>query len=342
MTTMTDEKQRAEAGGAFALVDRGLFGLDLFRVLPRRGREKARKKMFEVEAEYDGRRLRVVGPYTLGPDDLAVLLGVLALGGLMGKAIEAAKSEASRVAIVDGLRSEGEVVHETHVRIRTTIGALCREAGLERNKQAYERITESLWRMAAMSYADLGPVGANSRRFYAAGSQRLLSFSTKEVEGEATIVLNARFAAVVLGRTFFGRVDLDESRSLSEVARMLHMRLSLTVRQQGGSLTIPLDDLVTWVYGDQVPPDAQQRKRRHFVKTALSDIDQLPGWSALIQEHRSMSVIQRVARPTGRKDGSQQDHTDASETIAPQKPRRISRVRSAVMGTRARQLRASG
>lgn len=323
MTTMT-EKRKAEVGEAFALVDRGLFGLDLFRVLPRRGREKARKKMFEVEAVHDGRRLRVVGPYTLGPDDLSVLLGVLALGGLMGKPIEAANSEASRVAIVDGLQSEGEVVHQTHVRIRTTVGALCREAGLERNKQAYERVTESLWRMAAMSYADLGPVGANSRTFYASGSQRLLSFTTKEVEGEATIVLNARFAAVVLGKTFFGRVDLDESRSLDEVARMLHMRLSLTVRQ-GHNLTIPLDDLVTWVYGDEALPDAQQRKRRHFVRGALDDLNKLAGWSTLVQDHRSMAVVQRDARTAGHKDGTQQNNANPPKASSQPRYRRNSR-----------------
>jgi hypothetical protein len=290
--------KKAEAGTAFARLDRGLFGLDLFRVLPRRGRERARKKMFEVEAEHDGRRLRVAGPYTLGPDDLSVLLGVLALGGLMGKPIAAANSEASRVAIVDGLRSEGEVVHQTHVRIRTTVGALCREAGLERNKQAYERVTESLWRMAAMSYADLGPVGANSRTFYASGSQRLLSFTTKEVEGEATIVLNARFAAVVLGQTFFGRVDLTESRSLSEVGRILHMRLSMTVRQEGGKLTIPLDDLVGWVYGDEPVADIQQRKRRGLIRASIKAINLFSGWTAEVQEHRAMVVVERGSAAT--------------------------------------------
>ncbi|MBX9659321.1 MAG: hypothetical protein K2X00_12195 [Nitrospiraceae bacterium] len=324
-TTIKKTKpKKALSGDAFALVDRGLFGLDLFRVLPRRGREKARKKMFEVEAVHDGRRLRVVGPYTLGPDDLAVLLGVLALGGLMGKPIEAANSEASRVAIVDGLQSEGEVVHQTHVRIRTTFGALCREAGLGRNTQAYERITESLWRMAAMSYADLGPVCANSRSFYASGSQRLLSFSNKEAEGEATIVLNARFAAVVLGETFFGRVDLEGSRSLDELARMLHMRLSLTVRQ-GNKLTIPLDDLVSWVYGEEVLPDAQQRKRRHFVRAAMGDLNKLPGWSALVQDHRPMVVIERDARVRPNQD-------DAQAASLPQKIRRKPCVRAVARG----------
>jgi hypothetical protein len=147
--------------------------------------------------------------------------------------------------------------------------------------------------MAAMSYADLGPVGANSRTFYASGSQRLLSFTTKEVEGEATIVLNARFAAVVLGRTFFGRVDLKESRSLSEVGRILHMRLSMTVRQDGGSLTIPLDDLVTWVYGEEPVADVQQRKRRGLIRSAIKAINEFPGWTAEVQERRAMVVVER-------------------------------------------------
>ena len=285
----------------FAFVDPGLMGLNLFRPLPRRGRDGARKRMFEVEAIHDGRRLRVVGPYTLGADDLSVLLAVLALAGLLGKVIEAAASEASRVAIVDGLESKGEVVDAMHIRVRTTLYPVCREAGVSVNGGSYERVAECLWRMAAMSYADLGPVGANARRIRMGGSQRLLSAAMDEATGEVTVVVNARFAAVLLGPPY-GRIDLVEARSLGEMARLLHLRLSVMIRR-GKALSVTIDQLGEWVYGSPPASGREARRRREEVRHGMDELGRLPGWELSENRRRLMVSVGRAARGGDRDAG---------------------------------------
>lgn len=291
MNAETDTARSRELAN-FAMVDPGLMGLNLFRPLPRKGRTEARKRMFEVETVHGGRKLRVVGPYTLGADDLSVLLGVLALAGLLGKTIEASASEASRVAIVDGLESKGEVVEALHVNVRTTLYALCHEAGLATNGDTYARVSEALWRMAAMSYADLGPVGRNARSMRVSGSQRLLSARTDEATGEVVVVVNARFAAVLLGAQFI-RVDLGESRNLGEMARLLHLRLSVMVRQ-GKALTVTTDQLCAWVYGGPSTSDREGRRRREEVRQGMTELGTVGGWSVVENRRRMLVDVKRA------------------------------------------------
>ena len=300
MDATTEARQPARVT-EFAFVDPGLMGLNLFRPLPRRGRHDARRRMFEVEAVHDGRRLRVVGPYTLGADDLSVLLAVLALAGLLGKVIEAAASEASRVAIVDGLESRGEVVDAVHIRVRTTLYAVCREAGVSVNGGSYERVSECLWRMAAMSYADLGPVEANARRMRMSGSQRLLSAATDEATGEVTVVVNARFAGVLLGPPY-GRIDLTEARSLGEMARLLHLRLSVMIRR-GRALTVTTDQLGEWVYGGPSASGREARRRREEVRHGMEELGRLPGWELSENRRRLMVSVSRPAAGGSREPG---------------------------------------
>ena len=294
MTAVSEAQTAGRELAGFAMVDPGLMGLNLFRPLPRRNRTAARKCMFEVETVHDGRRLRVAGAYTLGADDLSVLLAVLALAGLLGRPIEATASEASRVAIVDGLESKGEVVEAKHVRLRTTLYALCHEAGVPTNGDTYERVTNSLWRMGMIGYADLGPVGSNSRSLRLSGSQRLLSAGAHDATGEVTVVVNARFAAVLLGAHFV-RVDLKESRDLGEMARLLHLRLSVMVRE-GKALTVPTDQLCEWVYGAPPRTATQRTERRKEVRPALDELGALSGWDVGENRRRLMVSVARDSR----------------------------------------------
>lgn len=316
MTDATSEAAHARKPGReatdFALVDPALLGLNLFKALPRKGRTKARLQAFDMTTEHDGRNLRISGSYALGPDDLAILLAVIALAGPNGKEIKAAKSEASRVAIVDGLGSEGEVVNSVHLRLRTTLSVLCKEAGLEASGTTYTRVTESLWRMANMTYADLGPVRANSRRMYVSGSQRLLSFSADEATKEVTIVINARFSGIVLGpaiHMLHERIDMRESRSLNEVARLVHFSLCLMVAR-GRRMRIGLDRIVARIYGGPPADATQASERRREVRAALRSIAASPSWE--IEENRfsGMLLIQRSAPPERAKDaGAEGDGT---------------------------------
>lgn len=69
-------------------------------------------------------------------------------------------------------------------------------------------------RMRAVHYNDLGPVGSNSRRLSATGKQNLITIRAREDTGEIVVVINARFAAVMLGPPF-GRVDFTSPALLA-------------------------------------------------------------------------------------------------------------------------------
>lgn len=278
------------ARAEFAKLDLGIMGLPIFRALPRRGREKARKRMFEIDTVHDGRKLRVVGAYTLGADDLSVLLAVLGLAGLDGKAIQAKNSKAARAEILDGLESEGDVVEAIHMRLKTTLYSLCREAGIPVNGAAYNRVSESLRRIRAVHYDDMGPVGGNHSRLYSSGKQNLLSAArAREDTGEIEVVINARFASFVLGEQW-GNMDLRESRKLGEMARILHQRLSVMLRP-GNSMRVGIDRMVSWVYGDE---KGIMRNQRREVREGIKEITQLPGWNIEENQKRTIVTFSRV------------------------------------------------
>ncbi|MDT7953056.1 MAG: replication protein C, IncQ-type [Acetobacteraceae bacterium] len=278
----------------FALVDPALLGVALFRPLPKQHRSAARRQMVEVDTLFDGRKLRVVSPYTLGADDLSVMLAACGMAGLLGKALSASRSEAHRIAIVDGLESEGEVVEATHVRVRTSLYALVREAGLTNAGDAYRRVTESLMRLRGVYYADLGGEGDNARRLRAGGKQNLLGTDVDEGTGEIRIVLNARFAAAILGGHHI-RIDLDETRQLSEQGRILHARLSVAIRV-GAHLRVPVDRLAEWIYGGPPRSNQQTRDRRRYIREALAEIGGLADWAVAEEPRRKLVEVGRSGR----------------------------------------------
>lgn len=203
-------------------------------------------------------------------------------------------SQAARVDIVDGLESEGEVIHSLHMRLRTTLYALCREAGIRASGDAYGRVSESLRRLRAVHYDDMGPVGSNSRRLYASGKQNLLAVTTREDTKEVEVVINARFASFVLGDQW-GNVDLRESRRLGETARILHQRLSVMLRS-GSTMRISIDRMVEWAYGDEKMTASTLRDRRHEIRRSLrEEINILKGWSISEPKNGSVVTITRSA-----------------------------------------------
>lgn len=302
----------------FARVEVGLMGLPLFRPLPRKGREEARKKRFEVNAIHDGRRLQIIGDTLLGADDLSILLAVLALAGPDGKEIDLGESEIARVEIMDGLESEGDVERETHVRLRTTYHAICREAGIAVNKEAYDRVAESLGRMRGVRYNDRGRVGENSRRLYATGKQNLLSVRAREDVNEIVVVLNARFARVILGpRAHHARIDLRESRELGEMARLLHARLSVRVRLRERHF-VRTDELVEAIYGEEARSDREARDRRAHVREGMDELAKRPGWSIVEDREKLIYSVSRVpsdAPPEGGANGTPPGHSPSAPQL---------------------------
>lgn len=285
----------------FALVDPVIMGLNIFKPLPRKGRAAARKQMFEVRTEHQGRMLEIVGAYTLGADDLSILLAILALSGLYGDKMEAKDSRTARVQIMDGLETEGEPSKKLHLRITTTTYALCREAGIAINKNAYDRVAQSLKRLRAVHYNDLGRIGDNARSLTATAKQNLLSATAREDTKELTVVINALFTEIIMGSHWI-KVDLRESRVLGEMARLLHLKLSILLRV-GGERQVNLDTMVRWVYGPDekdAPSEpmagrgVRQRHRRAEVRQGLLEIAGLRNWRVVPARNGIAFVVERV------------------------------------------------
>ena len=162
---------------------------------------------------------------------------------------------------------------------------------------AYGRISESLRRLRTVHYDDMGPVGSDVRRLYASGKQNLLTARTDEATGEIIVVVNARFAAVMLGRQFV-RVNLAESRCLGEMARLLHLRLSVMVRPDS-ALTVPTDKLCLWAYGDEAASVRERQDRRKEVRHGVAELGSLAGWAVAENRRRLMVSIVRQQNPVG-------------------------------------------
>ncbi len=279
----------------FAQVDPGLFGVALFRPLPKLHRSAARRHTNEIETQFAGRKLKIVSAYTLAADDLSVLLAVCALCGLSGLRLEARHSNAHRIAIVDGLESEGEIVNEDHIRVSTTIYEVVREAGLTDAGNAYKRVTESLERMSAVQYTDQGPVEGGTRTLRLGGKQRLLSAIAEEATGVLKIVLNARFSAAIFDGQF-AKIYLDEARSLTERSRILHTRLSVSIRENG-LLRVSTDKLAEWLYCGPAGSSQQLADRRKYVRSALAGIAVLQSWTWEDEcKRRHVVKIRRASR----------------------------------------------
>ena len=304
----------------FAMVDPFLFGLSLFQPLPRRDRGKAREQRLEIRTKWEERKWRVVSPFILGSDDLMILLAVLGLCGLVGnkpkaavpddprgtaggvrpmalrgvsgETIVAAESEASRVHIEDELETRGVLKDHEHFKLRTTIYALSREAGLSPTGDAYERIKESLFRMATIIYADEGAVGSNARSMTINASQRLLSARIEEDTGSVMVVVNARFTSAMFNGQFI-HLDMHELRGLSEMAWLLHLKLAVAIRS-GSTKEISTDSFTESVYGSCASSERERLDRRATVRQGLRELGERAGWSISENNHRQLLTISRT------------------------------------------------
>ena len=282
----------------YARMDPGIFSVadvTLFLPMSKVNRSAARSQPMEIAPwVYKGRKLEIISPCTLCADDLSVLLAVCALCGLIGKSLEAAHSEAHRVAIVDGLESEGEIVKEEHVMLRTTVYRILTEAGLTDSGNAFQRVTRSLIRMSTVQYIDLGSVDGTDKIIKAGGQQNLLSMRADEATGRLQILLNARFTAAIF-KIPYSRIDLDESRSLRESARLLHVRLSAVIGKNG-ELHVGLNKLARWIYAPCPALSREQTtERRKYVRAGLAEIGKLRGWKCTSSQTRGNVLITRTS-----------------------------------------------
>jgi hypothetical protein len=276
-----------------AKVDRGLMKASLFRPIPpRRQPGKRKPPPLELEITYLNRILKIVSPYTLGANDLSIMLVVVALAGIQKLKVRARDSEQCRRDIIDGLGSTGEYVDADHLQVKTSIRELCNEAGLKINGGAYKRIAASLERLGCVSFIDRGQVGAKTRSIMV--GERLLAARMGEASRQIVFTLNARFAWAILGGHYMP-IALEESRGLSEMAKLLHFRLSIVFREGAKEKEVATDELGEWIYGEVANSNRERSRRREEIKRGMISVNGIRGWSAIESKVRPLHY--QITRP---------------------------------------------
>ncbi len=306
----------------FARLDQAISGSGIFRQIgEHEGRSQAQNRGasffgealngIRISVEHGGRRLAITSAHHLGVDDLRFYMSLCALGGLMhyngrdrGAAERKAKSRAperllkgevleflSQEVAVARLNAHGDSwASGRYITYNTTRHTVLLEAGVHPNGSAYRRLVDSLQRLAAVSYVDLGPIrGANGTRI--SSGEALLAFSVNVETDDLEILLNAKLSRAILDPGY-DYIRMDEARSLSEPATLLLVRLCNLVRERR-SLPLTSDDLADLIYGPvRVPPQAskedfgklanQRKTHRHRARAALREIGRLLRWSVAV------------------------------------------------------------
>jgi hypothetical protein len=300
----------------------------MFKPLPRQGSLEARKRNYEGQKfKFRGRWWRINAGWTLGGDDLLVLLAICAFGCVIKARVDATQSESHRVALEDLLECKGRVINANHVLVEVTRYALLLAVGMADGGENYQFLKDSLKRLRTVHYTDHGAIDANTEEEKSGSDENLLGYKTNASTGEIQILLNARFAAAILGgeaskdKIWGGprvKINLDESRAISHTARILHTRLSVASRSlkrdtDKGPFRIRLDTLAKWLYGDDEPPmkdvapkgtdpkiiarltkkrlAKQRRYRREVVREVLIEINGQPSWQISETPDRDMAIV---------------------------------------------------
>lgn len=231
-----------------------------------------------IEEIDDGRGgLLIQAQYTLGPEELLLLLAVLALAGMVlhnGDRYEAVRSRARtklpRRTIRIRRAPNGDVEGEL------SLNCLVAEMGLSETSKNRLRAMVSLARLAGVTCLDLG--GPGRHRDLSTGP-RLLTFrytpnpETKRRELEFS--LSSRLTEAVIQKSARDgdavRVAMGEARQLSDGARILHTHLSAVVTQAHEGTVIALSDIAAWIYGPN--PTSTHRKRAKEAAAAIRTLD---------------------------------------------------------------------
>lgn len=277
----------------FALMDPGLLKAGLFRPYPRGGRSDPDAPTADGGLLVDGGGLFLSSPVALRADDLRILLALLALAAIQNPS-RAGDTDENRRDAVDGPVAIGNSWEVEDPTVVVTRSRLCSEAGLQVGGGAVRRVRAALDRIGAVTYSDRSATGPihrlppGDRR-----ERRLLWVSDEEQPGNLVVTLNARFTPANSTSPYI-RINLDESRHLGEMARLLHLRLCLIVRE-GQTRKVGTDHLCDLIYGGAPETGRQRSRRREEIRKGMAELEEaLPSWT--VTEHRRATF--EIARPS--------------------------------------------
>lgn len=235
------------------------------------------------------------GPELLGPSDLCVFLGLIAIAG-----IHRAKIDVNEMLSTGRTRASMLDVKLTHasasckkcdklsfIGIELDLAYLARTLRYSRaNRRTRLQLLQSIHRLAA--------VNVEMQRTGCKTSFQLLAVDLLDGE-KLIVVLNPISSEAIRQTKGYLRIQLDECTKLrSDAARLLHSRLSW-INQNGEERDIGFELLCKYIYGDSVvSPSAMSSRRSATYKAILELRDEL-GWT--VRQKGNIYYFSRPERP---------------------------------------------
>ncbi|MHB1910360.1 MAG: replication protein C, IncQ-type [Nitrososphaerales archaeon] len=243
-------------------------------------RGKNRPKV-QIDHQLRDRTVRYLCWEVLGELEQSVFLAILEMAARTGKPIpadpktdigKAMRKELSGKDKAEKLEGKGMLT--TH---RELLMMLDRTDG----KKNYLLLKEGLERLSRVRVEEV-------RGESWAGGMNLISVVT---DGDRIAIgVNWRVAETLDGGRFV-RIDRNENLLLnSDIARIIHVRLSSWMSSPPHSRTLGLDTLAEWVWGTGINSDSR-RQHRTRVRKALMELDQKTNWK--VDFHGEKAVIER-------------------------------------------------
>ena len=245
-------------------------------------REDGERPKMDLYKEYAGVHIHFAVREALDAYDLRVLAAIVALAGRDGTD-ETPEAPSARL-LWDGQVAAAlpgdSVTRSIHVSRR----ALLREIGRVQTGEAGKNTFASIKRMAEIT------LHCQTRGWK--WSSRLLGYVCPRKREEITIVVNPRLAEAVGCGGQYAHLEMSALRDLSDIGVLLYHRLVGFV-DRGGTRKVSLHTLVDYVWVDKAKTQNIAWKRPGTVRTAMREIDALPGWSVRIEEHNLFSISRR-------------------------------------------------
>ncbi|MCO6441033.1 MAG: replication protein C [Nitrococcus mobilis] len=253
----------------------------LFRSL-KRG-ERKREKLDVVYRYGECERIEFSGPEPLGADDLRILQGLVAMAGPYGNVLWPEPKTHTGQWLRTALKPKWDAVREPALIVETTYSALARVIGYgdKGGKQfrVIQKCIERLWKVSIIAQS------GDKRQ----GFRLLAEYSSDESDGRLVFALNPLIAQAVVGNQRYIRIQMDEVRRIKkETARLIHSRLCGWINP-GGSGSISIDKLCTYLWPRPAASAATMRKRKQRIREALDEMKSL-GWAVTEQAADKFNV----------------------------------------------------
>ncbi len=213
----------------------------------------------------------------LGAEHQRLLTALVALAGVGGETLsptpttEIGKTLRELISAARGAQSVDCIMARASVR------RILRECGLSGGRNNIDHMRKLL--------VDLGSVSIYFRtgrgRRRVEGMSHLLSWALDHETDEIAVALNARLTRTILGGQHT-RINMDDLRALrGDVAQLIYHRLSGWLNP-GETARVGIDTLVGHVWLEPSATAGAARKRRRRIRSALLEINALPGWGVQV------------------------------------------------------------